>query len=227
MNYVMSDIHGCYDKYCAMLGKIKFSDGDVLYILGDVLDRGPEGMKVLLDIAKHENIILLRGNHDQWALNLLSNLYRLLQEEVPDELKEQYRIWLSYGGNATVKEFLELNEDEQEKVFEVLSASLIYKEIEVNGVTYFMAHTVPEKEKFCCSEDCTIEDFLMGEPDYEEQYFPDKIIITGHTPTGFIDETSKGKIWMHNNHIAVDCGAVFGNPLGCLCLESYEEVYVR
>lgn len=39
MNYVFSDILGYYDKYKEMLEKIKFSDYDTLYILGDVMDR--------------------------------------------------------------------------------------------------------------------------------------------------------------------------------------------
>ena len=39
MTYVMSDLHGCYDKYVQMLEKIGFGDGDTLYILGDVIDR--------------------------------------------------------------------------------------------------------------------------------------------------------------------------------------------
>ena len=59
------------------------------------------------------------------------------------------------------------------------------------------------------------------------QDFPDKIIVTGHTPTGFIDPKFKGKIWHKNNHIAIDCGAVFGNPLGCICLDTLEEFYVE
>ena len=78
MVYVMSDIHGCYDKYRKMLEKISLSDKDTLYILGDVVDRGPHGMKVLLDIAKRENVVLFRGNHDQQAGILLSSLYKLI-----------------------------------------------------------------------------------------------------------------------------------------------------
>ena len=37
--YVMSDIHGEYEKYCRMLEKIALSEEDTLYILGDVVDR--------------------------------------------------------------------------------------------------------------------------------------------------------------------------------------------
>ena len=39
MRYIISDIHGCKKEYLELLRKIKFSDEDHLYILGDVLDR--------------------------------------------------------------------------------------------------------------------------------------------------------------------------------------------
>ena len=42
MIYVMSDIHGCYEKYRQMLDLIRFCEEDTLYILGDVVDRGPD-----------------------------------------------------------------------------------------------------------------------------------------------------------------------------------------
>lgn len=41
MRYIISDIHGCYHEYMELLNKIKFSDKDELYILGDAVDRGP------------------------------------------------------------------------------------------------------------------------------------------------------------------------------------------
>jgi serine/threonine protein phosphatase 1 len=73
---------------------------------------------------------------------------------------------------------------------------------------------------------CTGRDLVWGEPDYEKEYYKDIILVTGHTPTVLIDKNSMGKIWKGNNHIAVDCGAVFGNPLGCICLDTMEEFYV-
>ena len=47
MTYVMSDIHGHYDKYREMLETIEFAADDTLYVLGDVLDRGSDGFKTL------------------------------------------------------------------------------------------------------------------------------------------------------------------------------------
>ena len=71
MNYVISDIHGRWDKYQSMLKKIAFSKSDNLYILGDVIDRGKDGIKILQDIRKHSNMHLLMGNHELMAVQTL------------------------------------------------------------------------------------------------------------------------------------------------------------
>ena len=101
MIYVMSDIHGCYDKYIKMIEKIQLKEEDTLYVLGDVLDRGPEGIRTLLDLSKRKNAVLLRGNHDHQAGILLSNLHMLDDKKCPSELVELYGIWLSDGGKST------------------------------------------------------------------------------------------------------------------------------
>ena len=74
MIYVCSDIHGKFGKYKRLLEKINLTDNDTLYILGDVVDRGKDGMKILLDIADRENVILVRGNHDDLALLILQQM---------------------------------------------------------------------------------------------------------------------------------------------------------
>ena len=74
MIYAVSDLHGCYEKYLSMLEKIQFRETDTLYILGDVVDRGDGGIKILLDMIKRKNVIPLRGNHDYLAYCLLKNL---------------------------------------------------------------------------------------------------------------------------------------------------------
>mgnify|MGYP001147603007 CR=1 FL=1 len=39
MIYVMSDIHGEYDKFKEVLKQINLQKEDLLYVLGDVVDR--------------------------------------------------------------------------------------------------------------------------------------------------------------------------------------------
>ena len=64
MNYVISDIHGEYELFMKMLEKIKFQDTDTLYILGDILDRGPNPIRVLRKLMEMPNVIPIVGNHE-------------------------------------------------------------------------------------------------------------------------------------------------------------------
>ena len=47
MIYCMSDLHGERALFERMLERIRFSDGDRLYIIGDVIDRRPDGVDLL------------------------------------------------------------------------------------------------------------------------------------------------------------------------------------
>lgn len=55
MYYVMSDLHGCYKEYQKALEMIHFNAQDTLYVLGDVVDRGPEPVKILQDMMNYLN----------------------------------------------------------------------------------------------------------------------------------------------------------------------------
>ena len=52
MRYIISDIHGCYDEYIALLDAIHFSETDELYVLGDAMDRGPKSIQVVQDLMR-------------------------------------------------------------------------------------------------------------------------------------------------------------------------------
>ena len=71
MTYVMSDLHGDYEKYKKMLELIEFSDEDTLYVLGDIVDRGPEPIRILYDMSMRPNIIPMMGNHEHMAEDIL------------------------------------------------------------------------------------------------------------------------------------------------------------
>lgn len=227
MIYAVSDLHGCYDKYIKLLECLHMTSDDSLYILGDIVDRGSEGMKILLDLINRKNVFSCRGNHDHCAQILLRSFVLPDDGYFADGLEEAFRLWLSDGGSPTYEEFLKLDESEQRAVLRYLGSLPVYKKLTVGDQKFFLAHTVPEKTKMLDIHNWKNSDFIMGEPEYEKTYFEDTIIITGHIPTGFIDPEYTGRIWKGNNHIAIDCGAVFGNPLGCICLDTMEEIYVE
>ena len=225
--YVVSDLHGCYDKYIKLLERLKMNPNDFLYILGDIVDRGSDGMKILLDLINRKNVFSYRGNHDHYAQIMLRNFAIANDGCFADGLEETFRLWLSDGGSPTYEEFLKLDESKQQAALSYLNSLPLFEELTVGGQKFFLAHTVPEKAKMLNIDSCRISDFIMGEPEYEKMYFEDMLIVTGHTPTGFIDPEYAGQIWKGNNHIAIDCGAVFGNHLGCICLDTMEEIYVE
>ena len=47
MTYIMSDLHGEYRLFVALMKKIHFSTKDRLYICGDVIEKGPQSVKLL------------------------------------------------------------------------------------------------------------------------------------------------------------------------------------
>ena len=72
--YVISDIHGEYDMLMDLLEKMSLQDEDILYVLGDVLDRGPHPIKTLRQLMAMPNVICLVGNHELMALESLKFL---------------------------------------------------------------------------------------------------------------------------------------------------------
>ena len=71
MIYVLSDIHGNRENFNAILEKIKLTEKDTLYILGDVID--PNGIDILKEIMKNKNFKMTLGNHEYLILQALKN----------------------------------------------------------------------------------------------------------------------------------------------------------
>ena len=223
MIYVVSDIHGCYDEYIKILDLIKFSESDTLYVIGDVCDRGNNPMKILFHMMEHENIIPIFGNHDLEAYPFLV----LEHNDELDYLDRKFIWWISQGGKTTLNDFRKLNKKEQETILSYIEEFRYYEELKVNNVDYILVHGgLKDFEIDKSLDEYRIRDLVWERPDYNKVYFPNKFIVSGHTPTHHIDENMRGKILNKNNHIVIDCGCVFGNRLGCLCLDTMEEFYV-
>lgn len=228
MVYCCSDIHGCYDKYLSMINRLPLKAEDTLYILGDVIDRGPDGIRILEDIMKRDNVILLMGNHESMACDILQYLREAGEENVSENFREAEDLWLSEnGGCPTFDAFRALSPLRQNEILQFIRGLLLYEEISVNGKRFFLAHTVPSKEEMAYYETLPDECFLWGTPEYGKRYFKDTVIVTGHTPTALLSPKYEGRILMVNGLVDLDCGAVFGKPLGCLCLDTMEVFYTE
>ena len=93
MKYVMSDLHGRYDKYTEMLNKIHFTSDDELYILGDICDRGPSSAQIYLDIMKRENVHCVMGNHENMLLENLPHVFGNFFKKEANLISSDYGLW--------------------------------------------------------------------------------------------------------------------------------------
>ncbi len=230
MHYVMSDLHGAYRAYQTMLEKIRFSEDDILYILGDIVDRGPEPILILQDLLTRSNVICLAGNHEVMAMECFRFLLQDITEESLEELSEETIAmvldWQCNGGESTMAGMQKLSKERREEILELIGSFDLYEEVEIKGQNYVLVHAglggfSPEKPL----EDYQLNELVWHRTDYSRPYYLDQVVITGHTPTMNIPGNPKpGYIDRATNQIAIDCGAGVGGRLGCLCLETGEEL---
>lgn len=237
--YVISDIHGNYKKYKRLLEMIDFKDKDTLYVLGDVIDRGPEGIKVLKDMMSQPNVIPILGNHEFMAKISLPFLMTEIIDETLDQMKYPDMLmcldWLENGGTTTIKEFRDLSREEKNDVLDYLGEFSLYHVVTINDKEFVLVHAgfdgfTPQREL----DDYDLSELIFEKPDYGVKYFENAYLVTGHTPTRLInrlmnelnDNEICDDIYERNNQIVIDCGCVYGGKLGCICLDTLEKYYV-
>lgn len=230
--YVISDIHGQYDTFIKLLEKFQFKDSDMLYIIGDVIDRGPNPIKTLLYIMEKENINMLAGNHEYMATLCLNYLLKEISNDIVDKLSNGMILgllkeWNMNGGGVTLQELLSVDKETRNKVFNFLTKLKLYKELDVGDKKFILVHAgLGNFNKSKKLKDYNIMELLWDKMDYNKEYYSDKYIITGHIPTQLIDGNDKpGYIYKNGNNIDIDCGCTFGGRLVCLRLDDMREFY--
>ena len=235
MRYIISDIHGCYEEYQELLGRLRFSPADELYVLGDAADRGPQPVKVLQDMMMRPNVTYLVGNHDYMMLRTLKKLAVEITEDnwekhlTSDDLMNYY-YWLQDGGRVTSDQFRTLPRDEQLDILDYLSDAEICTILEDRGRRFVLVHAGIRGFDECRDLDTyELSDLIFERADYSRKYYKDPrtFLVTGHTPTMLIHPHGRPEIYQANGHIAVDCGCVFGGRLAAYCIETGETFYVK
>ena len=70
--FTVSDIHGCYEIWKQIEDYLLPTDE--LYVIGDVIDRDPNGFLIYEEMVTHDNIHIIKGNHEEMALAALEQL---------------------------------------------------------------------------------------------------------------------------------------------------------
>lgn len=226
MNYVTCDLHGEDEKIEQLLRLIRFSSNDKLFVIGDVIDRGKEPIKLLLKIMRMENVELILGNHEEMMLRAVK--YGGRWED----------IWLANRSRKTAVDFLNLSKNVQQQVVDYLDSLPLTMDLFCEGENYHLVHGWPSEDDHCK---------VWGRPTKESvNPLIDTKLLVGHTPVPlilyqdglqqnlYLQELKRKKEHLRIFHgcggwYGLDTGNSYrmpGSCLSCLRLEDQEEFYV-
>jgi serine/threonine protein phosphatase 1 len=199
--FAIGDIHGCYEKLCALLEMIPIDWlRDRLLFIGDYIDRGPSAFDVVEHLlglqARYPQTIFLKGNHEEMLADYLSGRDRMT--------------YLYNGGRQTLESYLSRAKASAEhpippEHMQFFQGLALYHETDdCIFVHAGLRHGLPLNRQ---SPDDLLwirEKFIHCPDPY------DKRVVFGHTPFE--------KPWVQPDKIGIDTGAVYGNLLTCVQL---------
>ena len=171
--FVIGDIHGCCTTFKKLLlEKLDIQKSDIIYCIGDYIDRGNDSKGVIDFIInlriKGYKIHTLRGNHEQMML-----------DSTIDE--ESLYIWLQNGGIKTLKSF---------GISSVSELSLQYLTF-LRRTKFFIATNqyifVHAGLNFKIEDPFTDKEAMLWIRDeyFDKSKINNRIVIHGHTPIPF------------------------------------------
>lgn len=244
--YAVSDIHGCYDQFMAVLDSAQFDPAnDQLYILGDIVDRGPQiGLcaQWLVDNkanAKDSPIRFLMGNHEEMASWSFSGAWSRFQFDPVNRPS-----WEINGGTATIQQLEQLEPATVDAFQRIVTHAPKAATLRFDERLVLLCHAgirpaEPEAEDgewLIQSE----EDLMwIGVEWYSAPEQPPFDVVSGHTPTiglcgerelpGCPDEVraagAEGRMMHWGRKHDIDCGCVYGGNMGLLRLDDWQEFY--
>lgn len=233
MKYVTSDIHGRLDRLKELIEIIKLSEGDKLYVIGDLVDRGSQPIETIQFVRDHPQIQVIMGNHDEMMLHTL---------KYKDEVQAER--WSRNRNEPTLEGFNKLSKDEQDKILDYLEELPYYKIVDNK---YLLVHGGFEPDRL--NEDMKtmdLEKALLNQKDrlvwVREEFLKNKaldnlITIFGHSTRKYINKTFgiepvlPYEIWFDEtfkDKIGIDTANCHDDGrMACLRLDDMEVFYVE
>jgi bis(5'-nucleosyl)-tetraphosphatase (symmetrical) len=86
--YAIGDLQGCFASFQNLLQEIKFDiDTDRLWLVGDLINRGPDSLAVLRWLRANESsIVTVLGNHDLHAMAVAEGFVEMHRNDTLQEL---------------------------------------------------------------------------------------------------------------------------------------------
>lgn len=127
--YVLSDVHGHKAALDEALGLASPGDSDAIYVLGDMVDRGPEPLGVIQLVRSLPNAHVLMGNHERMLVDIL--------RETGD--MDSFT-WALNGGVATALGLDALDKDELAELVDWVEALPLFDVVDTATRRYILVH---------------------------------------------------------------------------------------
>ena len=229
--YVCSDIHGWYDLYSKMREDKNIQPDDKIIILGDIIDRGPDSIKLLLEVIDQPNVICLLGNHELMMWDALFNKILAFQN------RDHSLYWFnsSNKGKETLAAFKNLTDKEKDKIRNFIKNMYLQYEIKLDNHTYLLSHSSFIKGKGTLLwKDVDYDDVFDAvwnspwrkwEFEPRRNYEDGRIHVIGHVPVQAVfeqeslnfpeevlfDPYGKPEAFVRKSVVNIDCGCALRN----------------
>lgn len=176
--FVVGDIHGCYYTLQKLIEeKIQFTNDDLLFFLGDYIDRGPFSKDVVEYLIKlkynAQHVYFIRGNHEDMFLKTLENREYLMtwMYNGAEETLSSFNIPVSFGYSSILLRSI------PEEILKFIQEMPFYYELEDYiivhaGLNFNSDNIFSDTESMLWTRNFT----------YNNEKAKNKIIIHGHTP---------------------------------------------
>lgn len=220
--YVTSDAHGHLRAFDEVLEKISLGSSDTLFVLGDMVDRGPDPLGVVKLVRSLPNAHVLLGNHEHMMLDAVAHLeekrlFGLIRHESVD-------LWALNGGFTTLEGLDSLDDDEFQEIVDWVRALPLYFDVRLGDREYLLVHAGinPEIAAPVYAETGSIDEAMAAQTIEDvvwirapfwsqptgliDRFGNGPVVIAGHTPTILLnyyvdhpcepmtDEEGRGKI---------------------------------
>lgn len=227
MIYVLSDIHGNERRFNSILRQINLQPEDTLYVLGDVIDRHPGGIRILRRIMAMPNARMLLGNHEYMMLRALGHP---CDTNIDDGRATDH--WYRNGGGVTHRHFKFLRKTLRQEIVDYLLALPLCFDLEVNGQSYKLVHAAPEalyvpEPPYVTPVHFSVWKRLEADTPLPGEY----TMIFGHSTTKHFQDNRPMELWYGERRIGIDCGSGFpegsDGRLACLRLDDGAVFYSK
>jgi serine/threonine protein phosphatase 1 len=182
--YVLSDVHGHLAPLLRALDDVSPAEEDHIFVLGDMVDRGPDPVGVLKACRALPNCVVLMGNHERMMLDCLAGA----DEDIA------WVNWAINGGGMTAHGLADLPEDEIVDLVGWVAGLPLRARTRVGGRDYLLVHAgirpgtyeVPETW-----DDAALDAVLTSQGDEDLLWIRNEF---WGAPTGLVDEEGHGPI---------------------------------